>query len=88
MATNNDEEKSGLQKALDEAKEFVPTFDKINEQVLLLDEQAHTLVKTFGQGAEFINSIKIGLVEAYPEMRRLGYDQAAILQMQHHRHCY
>ena len=64
MAANNEEEKSGLEKALDEAKSFIPTQKKIDEQILLLDEHAHSLVKTFGQGAEFINSIKIGLVEA------------------------
>ena len=77
-----DEEKSGLEKALDEAKSYIPTLEKVNEEILNLDEASHKLVKTFGQGAEFINSIKIGLVEAYPELRRLGYAQEDILNMQ------
>lgn len=56
------------------AKGFVDNFDtsELTSKILSVDEGARQVIKTFGQGKEFIADIKKSLTDANEEVVRLG----------------
>jgi hypothetical protein len=63
---------------------FLENFDigKIVDKILDVDEKAREVVKTFGQGREFVEGIKKSLTDANEEVVRLGGNFQNIVDIQ------
>jgi hypothetical protein len=63
---------------------FIENFDvdQITRKILNVDDEARRVVKTFGQGKEFIEGIKRSLTDANEEVVRLGGNFREIVDIQ------
>lgn len=87
MADNNllpnDEVKSAWENLSNTIKEkFNFSISKFVDEIILVDKNAREIAKSFGQGSEFLQSIKVSLADSVQDVARLGGEWTDIVKAQ------
>jgi len=87
MANNNllpnDEVKSAWEKLSNTVKEsFKFSIDSFVDEAIDVDAKARKIAKSFGQGSEFLQAIKVSITDSVGDVVRLGGEWSNIVQAQ------
>lgn len=86
MANNDkytDETKKAFENLNNEVKEkFNFSISSFVKEIVEVDTKAREVAKSFGQGSEFLQAIKVSLTDAVGDVTRLGGDWSKVVEIQ------